>query len=183
MRKDRMSQAYFDWMCHLVSDTKYLRGKSYSKLLRLLHGSEFIYILDMDGNRAADGADLRLRFAYEHSRSISVQDLYSEAELPCSIFEMMVALAVRCEEHIMDDESFGDRTSKWFWQMIISLGLFSLDDSRFNQRTAEDVLTIFLRREYEPTGRGGLFTVESPRYDMTTLEIWGQLMAYLDAIT
>lgn len=137
----------------------------------------------MDGNRAADGADLRLRFAYEHNRSISVADLYSEAELPCSIFEMMVALAVRCEEHIMDDESFGDRTGKWFWQMIISLGLLSYDDSRFDERIVDNVITIFLKREYELTGRGGLFTVESPRHDMRTVEIWTQLMYYLDALT
>lgn len=181
--KDRMNQAYFDWLSHLVGDDKYMRSKHYTRLFRLLHESEFIYILDMDGNRAADGVDMRLRFAYESGRSVSVADLYSEIEMPCSIFEMLVALAVRCEEHIMDDVSFGDRTGKWFWQMIISLGLLSSNDSKFDQRKVEDIITIFLRREYEPTGRGGLFMLESPPVDMRDLEIWDQMMFYLDTIT
>lgn len=183
MRQDRMKQAYLDWMSHLVGDDKYMRGRPYTKLLRFLNDSEFIYILDMDGNRAADGTDLRLRFAYESGMSNIMGSLYSEEEMPCSILEMMLALSIRCEEHIMDDDSFGDRTSKWFWQMITSLGLLSYNDSRFDIRIVEDVITKFLRREYEPTGRGGLFTVSNPPQDMTKVEIWYQMMFYLDAIT
>ena len=41
---------------------------------------------------------------------------------------MMIALAIRCEEHIMDDPDAGDRTGQWFWSMLVSLGLGSMDE-------------------------------------------------------
>lgn len=39
--------------------------------------------------------------------------------------EMIIALAIRLEEHIMDDPDIGNRTGQWFWDMIVSLGLGS----------------------------------------------------------
>lgn len=42
---------------------------------------------------------------------------------PCSVLEMIIALAIRLEEHIMDDPDIGNRTGQWFWDMIVSLGL------------------------------------------------------------
>lgn len=48
---DRIEDAYFEWMIHLVCSGKYARKKSFRKLFCLLHETEFIYILEMDGNR------------------------------------------------------------------------------------------------------------------------------------
>ena len=36
----------------------------------------------------------------------------------CSVLEMMIALAIRCEEHIMDDPDVGNRTGQWFWKDV-----------------------------------------------------------------
>ena len=43
---DRIEDAYFEWMIHLVCSGKYARKKSFRKLFRLLHKTEFIYILE-----------------------------------------------------------------------------------------------------------------------------------------
>lgn len=102
---------------------------------------------------------------------------------PCSILEMMIALAIRCEETIMDDTSRGDRTSQWFWEMIVSLGLGSMSDDRFAPDIVDDILDRFLNREYEPNGKGGLFTIKNCEYDLRDVEIWYQLCWYLDSIT
>ena len=170
---------YFDWMIHLVGGGGYSGGLSYRKLFRLLHEMEFIYILAMDRNRADDGIDLRYRFAYE--RGYSAREMEEAmGGAPCSLLEMMAALALRCEEDITDDPDSGNRTGQWFFEMIESLGLKEMDDRHFDRAAAEDILSRFMRREYLPDGRGGLFTISDPGRDMRDMEIWYQLMEYLN---
>ena len=98
---------------------------------------------------------------------------------PCSVLEMLIALAFRCEEHIMTDPDIGNRMGQWFWNMIVSLGLDAMDDSRFHEDRADYILDRFERRDYEPNGAGGLFTLNRPAEDMRRLDIWYQLMHYL----
>lgn len=176
--QDRILNEYFEWMIRLVCDGKYSRGLSWRKLFRLLHETEFIYILEMDGNRADDGIDLRYRFAFDSGyNERTINDALGDH--PCSMLEMMVALAQRCEEHITDDPDSGNRTGKWFFEMIESLGLLDMDDERFDKLIAADILDRFMRREYRSDGRGGLFTI-SGHYDMRSAEIWYQMMWYLN---
>lgn len=175
---NRIADEYFEWMVEMVSDETYL---SYRKLLCYLHDIEFIYILPMDGNRAQDGIDFRYRFGYENGYSRDQIKKYLDVR-PCSIFEMMVALAFDAEEHIMDDDSYGNRTGQWFWTMIVSLGLGRMDDTHFNRRYVDQVIDDFLNRNYEPNGKGGLFTVQNPPMDMRDTEIWYQFMWYLNEI-
>lgn len=177
--RDRILNEYFEWMIRLVCDGKYSRGLSWRQLFRLLHETEFIYILEMDGNRADDGIDLRYRFAFDSGYNERTIDEVMSGE-PCSILEMMVALAQRCEEHITDDPDSGNRTGKWFFEMIESLGLLDMDDSHFEKVIAADILDRFMRREYRPDGRGGLFTISDSEHDMREAEIWYQMMWYLN---
>jgi hypothetical protein len=95
---------------------------------------------------------------------------------------MMVALAIECEVTIMDDPNIGDRTGQWFWGMIVNLGLGSMTDYKFDDIYVEGVVRRFLDREYEPNGKGGLFTVKNCRYDLRTVEIWNQMCWYLGTI-
>ena len=176
-----LDKEYFDWMCNLIFNKKRSKRLSYQKLLSYLHNREFIYTIEMDGNRAEDGTDLRYRFAYDRHRGDSIVAEYLD-DGPCSILEMMVALALRCEEHIMDNYDIGNRTDKWFWTMIESLGLIDMTDDIFDERYVEMVIDRFLNRDYKENGEGGLFTVERCRYDMRTLEIWYQMCWYLNDI-
>ena len=106
----------------------------------------------------------------------------SLSDNPCSILEMMIALAIRCEEQIMDNPKYGDRTGQWFWGMIISLGLGNMDNRNFDIKYVNDILENFIHHRYDPTGKGGLFTIRDTRYDMRRMEIWRQLCLYLDNI-
>lgn len=177
--RDRILNEYFEWMIRLVCDGKYSRGLSWRQLFRLLHETEFIYILEMDGNRADDGIDLRYRFAFDSGYNERTIDEVMSGE-PCSILEMMVALAQRCEEHITDDPDSGNRTGRWFFEMIESLGLLDMDDGHFEKVIAADILDRFMRREYRSDGRGGLFTISDSEHDMREAEIWYQMMWYLN---
>lgn len=177
--RDRVENEYFEWMYGLVCSRNGARQKSYRKLLTFLHNTEFIFSVPMDSNRAADGVDLRYRFAYDCGNTADVER-YLDG--PCSVLEMMVALAIRCEEHIMDDPDIGDRTGQWFWDMIKNLKLHTMSDSRFNKSLADQRVRTFLERTYEPDGEGGLFTVPNSRYDLRDVEIWYQMCWYLNSI-
>lgn len=145
-------------------------------MLTLLHDMEFVYILEMDGNRADDGISLRDRFAYEND--LDWHEVDEMLDGPCSILEMMVALSKKCADYMAEADE-PDNTSKWFFMMIQNLGLIGFDDDAFDEGAAVDILNQFMRREYMPDGRGGLFTVAG-RHDMRTVEIWYQMMYWLD---
>lgn len=178
---DILNKEYFDWMCELVCDERYSDRSSRQKLLSYLHNRNFVYSIELDGNRAEDGIDLRYRFAYVHGYDDSL--IYNHmGDDPCSVLEMMIALAIRCEEHIMDDPDVGDRTAQWFWNMVRNLGLDSMNDACFDEHCVDVIIDRFLCREYEENGEGGLFTVRNPIRDLRTVEIWYQMCWYLDDI-
>lgn len=175
---DRIRSDYFEWMYDLVCNGRFAKTITYRNLLKFLHDVEFVYFVPYDENRAAEGIALRYRYCLLHNCEEKEKYLTG----PCSVLEMMIALAIRCEENIMDDPEKGDRTGQWFWGMITNLGLGSMSDSNYNEWLVNDVVTRFLEREYEPDGRGGLFTVKGWNRDMRTAEIWHQLMAYINSI-
>lgn len=175
-----ISNAYFNWLYDLACGDLYAEENSYRKLLMHLHSVPFRYSLLRDENRAEDGIDLRRRFAYDYS---DVNDADEYLTDPCSVLEMMLALSLRCEENIMDDPDMGDRTKQWFWGMITNLGLGSMTDERYDKRYVNRILDRFLDRNYDPDGKGGLFTVRNCDCDLRDIEIWVQLLWYLDSIT
>ena len=175
---------YFEWIFEMVCGDRPTKVISYRKLITHLHNIEFRYSIPKDRNRAEDGVDLRYRFALKYEDVSDYETVIQTlGDGPCSVLEMMVALAIRCEENIMDDPRVGDRTGQWFWGMITNLGLGSMTDSRFDAEFVEDKIERFLDRDYEPDGEGGLFTVKQCEIDMRTVEIWYQLCWYLDTIS
>lgn len=178
-RSNQIRQQYFDWMTRLVCENGYGGNASWGCLFALLYDMEFTYLMKLDENRAIDGCDLRYRFAYECGYSAQVIEEELDRQ-PCSVLEMMVALAARCEEHIMDDPDSGNRTGKWFFDMVRSLGLIDMHDDRFDSLVVKAVISRFLRREYAANGCGGLFTLKYRNADMRKVEIWYQAMWYLD---
>lgn len=181
-RIDNVRKIYFDWMCDKVSDQPYFRNTSYEVLLKALHQTDFTYTIPLDENRAQDGMDLRWRFANEVDFGMPPEQVMDHLEAPCSVLEMMIALSIRCEEHLMDDPDIGDRTGQWFWMMIMNLGLNRLTDERFDYGLFHHRIMIFLNREYHPNGTGGLFVVDGCSQDMRKLEIWYQMALYLRSI-
>lgn len=180
--KRSLNDKYFNWMYDLVCNEKYNRKLSYRKLLRYLHDIQFTYIFELDSNRAEDGIDFRYRFGYEFGIERDVIWRTIDNGRPCSVLEMMIALAFRVEEHIMDDSQYGDRTGQWFWSMIVSLGLGTMSDQHFDEIYVEDVIYRFLNREYASNGKGGLFTIDNYNEDLRDVEIWTQCMWYLNEV-
>ena len=179
MIKEEIEEEYFNWLCGIVCKDKFSPEISFDKLLRFLHGTTFTYVMKKDRNRAEDGKRLRYRFAM----SCDTPELEDYLRGGCTVLEMMIALAIRCEEDFMDDPAIGDRTSYWFWYMVTNLGLGGMMDESFDAYSAKAAIDIFLNREYKPDGSGGLFRVKGCTQDMRDVEIWIQLCLYLDTIT
>ena len=186
MLQDKLNNEYFEWLFRIVSDDAKHSEISFRKLLMRLHDIDFRYSIPMDDNRYQDGLDLRYRFIHSSDdyrgaeSTTEIDRFYSDK--PCSVLEMMIALAIRCENDIMDNPNMGDRTSQWFWGMITNLGLGSMTDRNFDIRYVDEIIERFLDRKYEPDGKGGLFRIRHFNRDLRKVEIWYQLCWYLDSI-
>ncbi|MCD8372204.1 MAG: hypothetical protein LUD27_02755 [Clostridia bacterium] len=180
MTRENLSNQYFEWLCIIVSNSSHI-WRSYTRLFEMLHNTDFQVLIDMDENRAIDGIDLRYRFGdecgYGQSMIATYIDIY-----PCSVLEMIVALALRCEENIMDDPEKGNRISKWFWIMLENLGLEPMNNDIYDEKTCKQIVHRFLDRKYSRDGEGGLFIIRNCKYDLRQVEIWHQMCWYLDSI-
>lgn len=182
MNRYYVNDQYFGWLSSLVRGNRFSNAVTYNKLLMCLHETEFRYLILMDKNRAEDGIALRYRFAITQGYEDSPEIITDYLDGPCSVLEMMIALALHCEEHIMDDARYGNRTGQWFWSMIVNLGLGAMTDKRFDRRLVEEAIDRFLDRDYEPDGRGGLFRIKHCNRDLRHVEIFHQMCWYLNSI-
>lgn len=181
MNRHEIKNAYFEWLYEWVAGDRYHRDISYRKLLMRLHNTEFISIIRNDQNRAEDGENLRYRFAKNKIVDEPVDYILECLAGPCSVLEMMIALANRCEEDYMDDPAYGNRMGQWFWGMITNLNLGSMIDIQYDKDRVDEILYKFLHRKYDSDGRGGLFRVRNSTIDMRKIEIWYQMCYFLDA--
>lgn len=178
-----LHNVYFDWLYGLVCKDRFSDRISYKKLLMLLHNIEFRYSIPFDENRADDGFNLRYRFARHEGAKygLTPNAVTNYLNDECSVLEMMIALAIRCED-VMDNPHVGDRTKQWFWGMVTNLGLGAMDDGNFDKRKATDIVNRFLDRQYSPDGAGGLFTIYKCPRDVREMEIWHQCCWYLESV-
>lgn len=180
-----VGQMYFDWLKNLVGADQQLR--SYDILLLTLHHKAFVSYVDRDENRAFDGIELRDEFL-EESRIGHMDWGGMDLDIPCSVLEMMIALARRMDFETSDpyeDETIGpyDRTAFWFWEMVENLGLTEVDDDTYSENWArayvDTVVETLVERRYSYSGDGGLFPLEYAEEDQRDIEIWYQMSAYL----
>lgn len=165
-----MDRLYFEWLLEIIEYNPD-GPETHNYLLWHLYGTPFYYLKDTDENRVFDG--LKLREEYDEYFAVSSK------EYPCSVLEVLIALAKRCEEDIMEDPDSGDKTPQWFWIMIQNLGLLSMDDAHYDGRYVQKVLTKFMNREYGPDGRGSIFYSNNTDRDFRTADLWYQMCWYL----
>lgn len=166
---------YQDWLYDYIDPNCDLR-ETYGQLLLYLSGKAFTWSVKYDSNRAEDGRALRDGFASEfHADSLIMGTLPDR----CSMLEMMIALAMRCDDIVYTPED-GERVDQWFWMMIRNLGLDDMDKWNFDKDICDEIVNRFLNRRYLRNGKGGLFVTRDPEIDMRKAEIWYQMNEWLD---
>jgi hypothetical protein len=166
-----LENLYFNWLCAKVMPNGRLTpSNSYLTLLRLLHSTEFVWVLSGDDNRAEDGKELRKEF-------ILMADIPDDPKwrmMGCSLLEMFVAFARRAEFQT------DDPVENWFWEFMENLKLKQYNDAvDMNLNDIDEILTQFIWRTYGYNGHGGMFPLEDPHTDQRELEIWYQFCSYL----
>lgn len=169
---------YFKWLCDLVGF-----DYRYSILARAMHRKEFYSIVKNDNNRAEDGKKIRELFIKDMviDGKYDEDDLYMNLGGPCSILEMMIALAFRMEDTMYDCE-IDDKSNEYFWKMLHNLGLDDFTNLKYSEDEVfivDMILEDFLERRYKRSGEGGLFPLRNYKKDQRTVEIWYQMMSYL----
>lgn len=170
---------YFDRLCGSVNYELSVDDNKYGKLLRYLHLRKFDVDTKghpLDANRIYDAIDMRNAFYKE----LDI-DKYDDSSSGCSMLEMMVSLAQRCER-IIADPDLHEVAPKMFWKMIENLGLKEFTDDKFNKPEAEKIIYKFLTRQYESNGKGGLFYLKDITDDLRTVDIWIQANWYLNSL-
>lgn len=171
---------YFQWLCEKVNLYS-PDNEIYTSLVRILMEREFYWIIDNDSNRASDGQYLRVMFEKE----IHDTTYFGDINAPCSMLEMLIALAKRIDDILYDSER-GPRVDYWFWMLIGNLGLDPATDEeiswngKYGEKFVNRTIDHFLERKYSKKGYGGLFPLHSNRYsDQRNVEIWYQMNYYV----
>lgn len=171
---------YFSYICSLALGKN---KNDYKKLCGFLYDTPFMYILDMDENRELDGLLLRKTFMESNPDYDMERSLRPDLNHMCSVLEMMVALAKRCHNSIIDAPGSGEGGPyELFSLMLDNMGLDRFTDDRFSQKAVERIVTNMLDRNYPPDGKGSMFYIPGIERDMREAEIWYQAMWYIDSI-
>lgn len=153
---------YFEWLYSKIEN-----GYDYRTLCYHLYSIPFNPIHVLDKNRVIDGLLLREEFG-----------IYLDT--PCSIFEVMIGLALRCENEIMRRwDSDEDESYRWFAIMLESIGIAHMNGSNYDPQYVDEKIYILNNNLFERDGTGGWFKVENSSKDMRDLDVWYQLQAYL----
>lgn len=159
---------YFDYICRTIGKVDY-----YTKLAKYLFNKEYYWIVIFDDDRETDALDFRK----EYFEYFGMKDPMIMKH--ASVLEVLVALATNCEDDLMHEVEYGDRTAEWFWMMINNLGLGRFDDDHFDEKKVDMIVEKWLARAYSKDGKGGLFPLRFCKIDQTVTDLWSQLQYYL----
>jgi hypothetical protein len=169
-----MDETYFNWLYEIVRPKKLRIPGQYTKTCALAHRIIFDWRVPNDGNRAAEGKELRYEFLEE--LGIHPPPDKEWMGLDSSVFEMMAALCRRCD-FIVELGFHG-----WFDIFMANLELEKYNDSFFmpsDQQRVNRILNRLNNRGYKPNGKGGLFPLKYPKTDQRETELWYQMSAYM----
>lgn len=194
MGRTTLNDEYFSWLYKLIAR----HPRSYIKLCKELHKKKFRWFVHNDDNRCSDGLELRDKFIEDQRLDETHLEVIYFLKADCTVFEMLIALAQRMNDLMFDlSDTQRNKTARFFHEMVDNLGLARFTDnySKFDGRTypigrefdpvteaeINEILEILMDRTYGVDGRGGLFPLKKRhREDQSRVEIWYQMMTWLD---
>ena len=167
-------RSYFIWLLDFVGCTRADKVE-YSKLFKEMMDREFEWTVFNDDSRMRDGLSLRQLY---HEEVMGAWDAWLD-QAHCTMLEMVVALAHRCEWDVMHDDDIGDRTNFWFWEMLRNSGLMWYDNTNFDRFQVRRILDRIVERRYDSDGNGGLFLVKKSGQNLREVNLWYQMHWWL----
>ena len=154
--------------------------EQYKSLFCALTERSFTPKVFHDENREIEGIQMRDKYAEEElggNYDFWVGVLPEE----CLVIEMLVSLAYRMEWDFLHDSDIGDRTGKWFWELLGNMGLSDQDDLNYDEDYVQMRISILVDRTYSSNGLGGPFPLRHPPHgiDSKDVELWYQMNWYI----
>ena len=167
MRMDKMNK-YIEHLMDLVGVDMSMYALC-SRLMSIPFHYDEHFITDR--NRRDDGEDLRLAYMDGGEDRIP-------SDVPISVLEVIVALAIRIDLDIMGEPGKRD-PGKWFNLMLKNLGIDYMTDRYFDGGKIDMVIERWLDREYDMNGQGSLFPLTKCRLNQRGISIWDQACQYI----
>ena len=161
---------YFEWLCSYISIPG-INTTNYISVLNYLFTIPFKEVNSMDVNRIKDAFNLRIDFCREFNISCS------DNGPTISVFEVLVALSIRCERDIIGEPG-NELWGRLFWDMLHNLSV-DIPNSQFNEELVDIHINRWLDRSYNNDGVGGAFPLKKPSSDQTKVELWYQMQSYI----
>lgn len=162
---------YFTWLLNSVSYHQSPRDeRKVVDILSILHSIDYFSLVSGDENRYADALALRDEFT-------ELSDCFLPESFllrPPTTLEFFTALAKRIGLYL--DES----ANRWFWEMLGNLGIYkdSFSDG-VDAVWIKEAVFIFLSRDFNKNGTGGIFPNRYSNRDQRILEVWYQFNEYI----
>ncbi len=172
-----METLWEHYLNYLIRRCRLTKYEEYRNVFRILHNIEFTYSIQRDDNREADGMGWR-RYHRIPKRYLKYEEEFQNHW--CSVFEMLVGLAIRVEGEIIGDPR--DEHPEYFLiDMIKNLDLqrFVNKEPYLIEIPIRRIVDRWLRREFQEDGYGSPFPLRNPTCDQRKREIWDQMNAYV----
>ena len=164
-----MSELYFKWLInHIDYDNEDDELFIYDLFL-----CEFRWIHPNDVNRKMDAFELRRDFSIDEGLYYSEYETFKSVKPNC--LEVLIALAQRISDDILDECESGYGTDGWFWELVKIFGLR-------HTRLPKTFKYFELTKEFQ---KGNISSKKvTKRYQkgnkkVTDLEIWYQIADYI----
>ena len=165
---------YFEWLCGHINVSQ--PDRSYYLLCKELYNKEFTWVIPNDDNRIADAKALREQYQEEIFP-------YEDIKHSVNFFEVTIALCYRVQDVMYGGVHHKD-ISDWFDILIGNLKLDIYTDDTFSNLGTpcyiRRILDNCIMRNYNFNGNGGFFPLKNRRKDQKKVEIWYQMMDYLN---
>lgn len=172
------SLTYFEYLCMNVGVDA---NGPYSNMLWELFSVDFYSDVYMDKNRIEDAYSLRNEYYVSENVDYGIRIDQNVNDDP-RVLEVLVALALRFGSTILwDPETERNTAPEIFHMMCNNLGLLYFTNDNFDKTSIRNIIEVFLNRTYNSDGsNGGMFILKNPRADLRTVDIWYQMMWYLN---
>ncbi|MBO7451332.1 MAG: hypothetical protein J6U54_13290 [Clostridiales bacterium] len=171
-----LPRMYYDWLLFKVCSDE--QKSMYSQTLEYLASVPFVPQIARDDNLDEHVEYMREDFKDEAEANGQTVDI---PEGPITLLEVMVNLSIKAEDIMQSFD--GVDCGRWFWDMMKNSGLIFYVNYRFKDSGVKVRVSRIIHRTYDPNGNGGLFyipTLDVGKYDMREIELWYQLMWYID---
>lgn len=151
-------------------------GDIYGDICNVLHDIPFVCLVKLDENRVSDALSLR-SYVIENTADRA----YYNTHFPIpSVLEVLCAFARICWESDGCNEQYypSDWLRMFFDNMELTDEYGRTVDSSYHY--IHDRVMVMMERRYAPTGEhGGLFHISDKSTDMTRIQLFEQMDAYL----